>query len=405
MLAEKSRISTAVTSVIIPRPYCAAAPDSWRSWATPTLVPRPALTRVAVTIMLAWPRPFSSAPAACTTIRLAASSRSVMSAVPANCIRTGPIRIATLPLYLSSPRSSVSSAPGRHAATWGMLSKNCQTFSTGSATSNSFFISMGLSRHVCVRVLLERLPAAGAAEVVVGALVPHRTGRARRHGHPAHRVLGGYDGRRSDLGTRPGQRAGCPQLDQLGQDGDRYLLVRGGPQVQAGRHPDPVELVLRHAAVREVAEHGGPAPARADKPEVGGPGRGRGLERLLVAVALGGHDDHGAAAGGFRREVGPADEVRPPAEGPGQAGQRPGHRGVAHDDQVRCGQHGLDVDLERSLALAGDGDHGHAVGDPAAELLGGAEQQQPGRAVRHDLLRLADHHRLRDRKSTRLNSS
>src|SRR5581483_3147966 len=138
MLAEKSRISTALTSVIIPRPYCAAAPDSWRSWATPTLVPRPALTRVAVTIMLAWPRPFSSAPAACTTIRLAASSRSVMSAVPANCIRTGPIRTATVPLYLSSPRSSVSSAPGRHAATWGLLSKNCQTFSTGSATSKSF---------------------------------------------------------------------------------------------------------------------------------------------------------------------------------------------------------------------------------------------------------------------------
>ena len=51
MLAEKSRISTAVTSEIMPRPYCAAAPDSCRSWATATLVPRPAWTRVAVTIM------------------------------------------------------------------------------------------------------------------------------------------------------------------------------------------------------------------------------------------------------------------------------------------------------------------------------------------------------------------
>src|SRR5271166_6831978 len=83
--AEKSRISTAVTSEIMPRPYCAAAPDSCRSWVTPTLVPRPARTSVAVTTMLAWPRPFSSAPLACTTTRLAASSRSVMSAVPANC--------------------------------------------------------------------------------------------------------------------------------------------------------------------------------------------------------------------------------------------------------------------------------------------------------------------------------
>ena len=95
----------------------AAAPDNCRSWVTPTFVPRLARVSVAVTTMLAWPRPFSSAPLACTTTRLAASSRSVMSAVPANCSRTGPIRTATLPLYLSLPRSSVSSAPGRQAAT------------------------------------------------------------------------------------------------------------------------------------------------------------------------------------------------------------------------------------------------------------------------------------------------
>ena len=59
----KSRIRTAETSEIMPRPYCAAAPDSCRSWVTPTLVPRPARASVAVTTMLAWPRPFSSAPA------------------------------------------------------------------------------------------------------------------------------------------------------------------------------------------------------------------------------------------------------------------------------------------------------------------------------------------------------
>ena len=53
MFAEKSRISTAVTSVIMPRPYCAAAPDNCRSWVTPTLVPRPARASVAVTTMLA----------------------------------------------------------------------------------------------------------------------------------------------------------------------------------------------------------------------------------------------------------------------------------------------------------------------------------------------------------------
>ena len=70
MFAEKSRISTAETSEIMPRPYCAAAPDSCRSWVTATLVPRPARASVAVTTMLAWPRPFSSAPLAFTTSSL-----------------------------------------------------------------------------------------------------------------------------------------------------------------------------------------------------------------------------------------------------------------------------------------------------------------------------------------------
>ena len=99
MFSAKARISTVVTSVTMPRPYCAAAPDSCRSWTTPILVvPRPVRASVAVTTMLAWPRPFPSAPLTCTTTRLAASSRSVMSAVPANCSRTGPIRTATVPV-------------------------------------------------------------------------------------------------------------------------------------------------------------------------------------------------------------------------------------------------------------------------------------------------------------------
>jgi hypothetical protein len=140
MASEKSRIKIAEKSEIIPRPYCAAAPDNWRSWVTSTLVPRPLGDSVAPTTIAAWPRPLSSAPAACTTMRLAALSRSVMSAVPVNWSRTGPIRMATRPSYLSSPRSLVSSAPGRQDATCGMLSKNRHTFSTGSATSKSLVI-------------------------------------------------------------------------------------------------------------------------------------------------------------------------------------------------------------------------------------------------------------------------
>jgi hypothetical protein len=95
-----------------------------------------------------------------------------------------------------------------------------------------------------------------------------------------------------------------------------------------------------------------------------------------------------------RREIRPADEICPPAQGPGQAGQRAGHRGIADDHQVRHRQHRLDVDLERSLALAGDRDHGHAVRYRRAELFRGPKQQQPGRSLRHHPLCLADHHRL-----------
>ena len=86
MLVAKSRISTAVTSrdhaaaVLRGRPGQLQVLGRRRPWCR-----APTGASVAVTSMAAWPRPFSSAPAASTTIRLAASSRSLMSAVPANC--------------------------------------------------------------------------------------------------------------------------------------------------------------------------------------------------------------------------------------------------------------------------------------------------------------------------------
>jgi hypothetical protein len=48
MLLAKSRMRTEVTSEIIPRPYCAAAPDSCRSCATSILVPAVAGASLAV---------------------------------------------------------------------------------------------------------------------------------------------------------------------------------------------------------------------------------------------------------------------------------------------------------------------------------------------------------------------
>src|SRR5271166_3793367 len=322
IFAEKSRISTAVTSLIMPRPYCAAAPESCRSWVTPTLVPRPARARTAVTTMLAWPRPRSSAPLACTTTLLAALSRSVMSAVPANCSLTGPIRTATRPLYFSPPRSSVSSAPGRQVATCGMFSKNCHTFSTGSATSKSLLISIvprSCSQellHVSSWFALERLPAAGAAEVVrnAGMLQRHAL-RPGSDGHTADRIdlLGRLPLYRLPLyglplcrlplcrlplcagaaGISARQRAGRSELDELGQDRDCDLLVGGAAEVKPGWHPDALELVLRDSAVGEISEHGHAALARAHEAKVSRTGRDRALQQALVVVSLARHDDHG----------------------------------------------------------------------------------------------------------------
>jgi hypothetical protein len=53
MFVAKSRIRTEDTSEIIPRPYCAAAPESWRSCAISTFVPVPVDASVAVTNMAA----------------------------------------------------------------------------------------------------------------------------------------------------------------------------------------------------------------------------------------------------------------------------------------------------------------------------------------------------------------
>src|SRR5215472_917807 len=309
----------------MPRPYWAAAPESCRSWVTSTLVPRPERASVAVTTMLAWPLPFSSAPLACTTTRWAASSRSVMSAVPAKLSLTGPIRTATRPWYFSPPRSPVSSAPGRQAATCGMLPKNCQTFSIGSATSKPFLISIGTPFQVGSGIGRELVAAAGPAEVVGGTPVLQPEGRGSHgHGHPAHRVNGLL---RPGRAGRPasGQGPRRAQLDQLRQNRHRDLPVRRPAEVEAGRDAHAGQLLPRHAALREIAQHRRPAPGRPHQAQVGGAGGHRVLDRLLIAVALGGHHDQRPLAHVAGGEAGAVDEVGPPAERGGHAGERVRH--------------------------------------------------------------------------------
>src|SRR5215469_3737990 len=207
------------------------------------------------------------------------------------------MRTATRPLYFSPPRSSVSSAPGRQVATCGMSSKNCHTFSTGSATSKSLLISIvprSCSHellHIRARLPLERLAAADPAEGVRDAAVLQlNTVWPGSNGHAADRV--NHAGRlrfnrvplaarslRARVGdARPGEPARCPQLHELSQDRDGDLLVRCPAKVESGRHPDPRELVLRHAPVGEIAEHRRAPPTRADKANVDGPCCDRALE-------------------------------------------------------------------------------------------------------------------------------
>src|SRR6185437_13487644 len=107
-------------------------------------VPLPEGAIVDVTFMVAWPLPFSSDPDASITIRLAASSRWTIFAVPRNWSFTGPILVVTRPLY-TSPLTSMSSAPGKQGAIRGTSCMCFHTCSIGAATSNSFSISIDYS--------------------------------------------------------------------------------------------------------------------------------------------------------------------------------------------------------------------------------------------------------------------
>ena len=97
-------------------------------------------------------------------------------------------------------------------------------------------------------------------------------------------------------------------------------------------------------------------------------------------MTLRGDHDDGAGVDVVGGEVGRVDEVGAPAQGDGQVAQRVRHRRPSDDDEVRRCQHRFDVDLHRALALAGDGDERHAVGN-RAEMPGQAEQQQARLAI------------------------
>ena len=100
-------------------------------------------------------------------------------------------------------------------------------------------------------------------------------------------------------------------------------------------------------------------------------GREGGLERFLVAVPLGRHDDHrrGTDIGGRN----PVADRRVPPQCRGQIGEGAGHRRAADHHKARRGDYRLHEDLQRAFALARDGNDGDALGHRAAELLPAAE--------------------------------
>src|SRR5207237_1539625 len=342
-----SFISEPETSWIMPRPYWASGPDRSMSWLMRMRVPLPLRSSDEITVAAAWPLPFISEPLAFITIRLATSSRSVMSTSPLNDSDTGPILMLTFPLYWWSLRTSVSSAPGMQGATRRGSSRNSQTSSVEAGTVNSFsrWIAMPLLLLAC----FETRQTPGAAEVVRRPVplepVP---GRGDLHSHAAHGGDGLLPGRRIGDHGAALEAAGGPELDQFGQDRHRDLLVGDMAQVEPGGSMHPVERLVGESPASQVApERLGP-PMGGDDPEPAGRGADRLLQHLLVIVALGGHHQSGAGPDADPLEVkgrqhavglGPVvgettvvDHRRPPAERPGHGDQRVDHRGKAGHD-------------------------------------------------------------------------
>src|SRR5436309_2620278 len=110
-------------------------------------------------------------------------------------------------------------------------------------------------------------------------------GRARAGGigPPCTVGAGGDRSARAGNARAAADLARGAELDQFSQDRDRDLPVRGAPEVEPGRGVDPVELVLGHAPVLEVAKDGRAAALRSDQAEVGRPRGDRLLHGLLVA--------------------------------------------------------------------------------------------------------------------------
>ena len=241
-------------------------------------------------------------------------------------------------------------------------------------TSNWFLISTGSGLRfgeVARRVGRERLASSRRSRSSTSSRRARR-GSARRRRSRSSRTPGRPPRDRGRLrrpARRPGGRgqlAGGPALHELGEHRDRDLLVAGAAEVEPDRGADPVEEVLRDAALGEVGEHRLPALARGDQAdERRGRGRPRGvtassspwpwvaittIERSVRSAA---ESSAGSMTRLFQPRV-PASSARVWV-----IGER------AHDDQVEGRDDGFDVDLHGALALARHRDVEHPLGQSA----------------------------------------
>src|SRR5262249_42239640 len=173
--------------------------------------------------------------------RAVASASSRLTSV-LNDSAIGPSFTAIVAFQVVSSTCSSSVAPGMQGTTRGTSISRAHTCSGGAATSNEF---SSFTSDAC---RLELAQAAGAAEVVGRPLVLERVLGARdRDRHAADRV----DCRLDELGWR--RAAGVTPGDELGEDRDGDLFLRGGTEVEPGWAPHARECFLVHPTLPQLS--------------------------------------------------------------------------------------------------------------------------------------------------------
>ena len=155
------------------------------------------------------------------------------------------------------------------------------------------------------------------------------------------------------------------------------------------------EVRLRSSAIGKKATHYIATLARGDQTDkCRASSQGR-LEGLFIAMPLS-RNDHDARRGDHGRCTGrPVDQVPTPADVAHQIEQGRGHWRIAHNKNMRSLHDRFDVDLQRTVALAGNWNSQYSLGHVhPGEVCFLPEPDQRRRAFCEHSLRFTDEHRL-----------